>query len=335
MSSKDDKKNPFMHLIAGGAAGLVESSVCHPLDTIKTRMQLRKNTVDATKIKNSLVEPALRIKHSLQEPFSRPEPTLTSSGEAILTRGHVHEPGFVGKKVTAEFVSAHAKVVIQPTSRGTVQASLGPFGTAKRIVQREGFFALYKGLSAVYTGIIPKMAIRFVSFEQYKDLLALYSALGKTTSATFTAGLLSGLTEAVLVVTPAEVCKIRMQSQYHSMADPVQMQHRKYRNVFQTAYTIVREEGFGALYKGVVPTMLRQGCNQAVNFTGYNLIKKEVMRRQDTTELASWQSLVIGGFSGGMGPIVNNPLDVVKTRSITSMALCQPLVVNPCQHGLR
>lgn len=309
MSSKDDKKNPLMHLIAGGAAGLVESSVCHPLDTIKTRMQLRKNTVDTTKIKNSLVEPALRIKHSLQEPFSRPEPTLTSSGEAILTRGHVHEPGFVGKATTG-----HAKVVIQPTSRGTVQASLGPFGTAKRIVQREGFLALYKGLSAVYTGIIPKMAIRFVSFEQYKDLLATHSPLGKTTSATFTAGLLSGLTEAVLVVTPAEVCKIRMQSQYHSMADPVQMQHRKYRNVFQTAYTIVREEGFGALYKGVVPTMLRQGCNQAVNFTGYNLIKKEVMKRQDTTELASWQSLVIGGFSGGMGPLVNNPLDVVKTR---------------------
>lgn len=309
MSSKDDKKNPLMHLIAGGAAGLVESSVCHPLDTIKTRMQLRKNSVDTTKIKNSLVEPALRIKHSLQEPFARPEPTLTSSGEPILTRGHLHEPGFVGKATTG-----HAKVVIQPTSRGTVQASLGPFGTAKRIVQREGFFALYKGLSAVYTGIIPKMAIRFVSFEQYKDLLAAYSPLGKSTTATFTAGLLSGLTEAVLVVTPAEVCKIRMQSQYHSMADPVQMQQRKYRNVFQTGYTIVREEGFGALYKGVVPTMLRQGCNQAVNFTGYNLIKKEVMKRQDTTELASWQSLVIGGFSGGMGPIVNNPLDVVKTR---------------------
>ena len=264
-----------MHLVAGGAAGLVESSVCHPLDTIKTRMQLRKNTVDTTKIRHSLVEPALRIKHSLQEPFtSRPEPTFSSSGEPILTRGHVHEPGFVGKMAT----SGHAKVVVQPTTRGTVQASLGPFGTAKRIVQREGFLALYKGLSAVYTGIIPKMAIRFVSFEQYKELLAVYSPLGKTTSATFTAGLFSGLTEAVLVVTPAEVCKIRMQSQYHSMADPVQMQHRKYRNVFQTAYTIVREEGFGALYKGVVPTMLRQGCNQAVNFTGYNLIKKEVMR---------------------------------------------------------
>jgi hypothetical protein len=38
-SSKKGSKsqNPFMHLIAGGCAGLVESSVCHPLDTIKVR----------------------------------------------------------------------------------------------------------------------------------------------------------------------------------------------------------------------------------------------------------------------------------------------------------
>jgi hypothetical protein len=31
---------------------------------------------------------------------------------------------------------------------------------------------LYKGLGAVLTGIIPKMAIRFTSYEQYKQLLA-------------------------------------------------------------------------------------------------------------------------------------------------------------------
>ena len=313
MSKKGDNKSPLMHLVAGGCAGLVESSVCHPLDTIKTRMQLRKNTVDTTKIRNSLVEPALRIKHSLQEPFARPEPSLSGAGGAVLTKAHVHEPGFIGKGA-ADLAAGHAKVVVKPTGRGTVQASMGPIGTAKRIVQREGFFALYKGLTAVYMGIIPKMAIRFLSFEQYKEILAAHTPLGKSTTATFTAGLASGLTEAILVVTPAEVCKIRMQSQYHSMADPAQMQHRKYRNVIQTAVTIVREEGFGALYKGVVPTMLRQGCNQAVNFTAYNMIKKEVMQRQQTTELASWQSLLIGGLSGGMGPIVNNPLDVVKTR---------------------
>jgi solute carrier family 25 citrate transporter 1 len=210
-------------------------------------------------------------------------------------------------------------VVIKPISaaakqqKGLVKAGMGPFGTASRIVQREGFFALYKGLTAVYTGIIPKMAIRFVSFEQYRDWLQV--ATGEKSSAvTFTAGLASGLTEAILVVTPAEVCKIRMQSQHHSMIDPAQMQHRKYTNVLQTAMTIVREEGLGALYKGVVPTMLRQGCNQAVNFTAYSAIKQKVMAYQNTDQLHHWQSLVIGGLSGGMGPLVNNPLDVVKTR---------------------
>jgi solute carrier family 25 citrate transporter 1 len=39
-ASSDDapkKKNPLQHLIGGGCAGFVESSICHPLDTIKTR----------------------------------------------------------------------------------------------------------------------------------------------------------------------------------------------------------------------------------------------------------------------------------------------------------
>lgn len=288
------KKNPLQHLIAGGCAGLVESSVCHPLDTVKTRMQLRRQTATVeqavTKVKHSLMEPALRLQHSLQDPG--------------LRLGGVHEPG--NFRIAASAVVPPPPVSAPPS---VVQAPLGPIGTARRIIQREGFMALYKGLTAVYTGIVPKMAIRFLSFEQYKEGLAWASAGAMTsTQITFTAGLASGLTEAILVVTPAEVCKIRMQSQYHSLVDP--KQHRKYTNVVQTAFTIVREEGVGALYKGVVPTMLRQGCNQAVNFTVYSLAKQKVLAHQHKTELDHWQSLVIGGLSGGMGPLANNPLDV-------------------------
>lgn len=65
-----------------------------------------------------------------------------------------------------------------------------------------------------------------------------------------------------MVVTPAEVCKIRMQAQFHSLLDPQEMARRKYRNVLQTAAVVAREEGIGALYKGLAPTVLRQGCNQ-------------------------------------------------------------------------
>jgi solute carrier family 25 citrate transporter 1 len=58
-----------------------------------------------------------------------------------------------------------------------------------------------------------------------------------------------------------EVVKIRLQAQHHSMADP--LAEVKYRNAAQCVYTVVREEGFGALYRGVSLTALRQGTNQA------------------------------------------------------------------------
>ena len=44
--------------------------------------------------------------------------------------------------------------------------------TGAEIVKRETPLGLYKGLGAVVTGIVPKMAIRFTSFEAYKQLLA-------------------------------------------------------------------------------------------------------------------------------------------------------------------
>ncbi|CAM9317919.1 unnamed protein product [Ectocarpus sp. 12 AP-2014] len=236
MAPRNDRKNPLMHLVAGGLAGVVESSCCHPLDTVKTRMQLR--------IKGG--------------------------------------------------------------------STKGPLRTASSIITKEGFLALYKGLSAVMMGIVPKMAVRFTSFETYKEWLGASPTGNK--GLVFLAGLGSGVTEAVVVVTPAEVCKIRMQAQFHSLLDPEEMARRKYRNVLQTAVVVAREEGVGALYKGLAPTVLRQGCNQAVNFTCYQIFKTQLSLYTGSEELASWQHMLLGGLSGGIGPCVNNPLDVVKTR---------------------
>jgi len=49
---------------------------------------------------------------------------------------------------------------------------IGFIGTGVNIVKRETPLGLYKGLGAVLTGITPKMAIRFTSYEWYKQLLA-------------------------------------------------------------------------------------------------------------------------------------------------------------------
>ncbi|KAK4638857.1 Mitochondrial succinate-fumarate transporter [Podospora pseudocomata] len=243
---KDGQKKPATaatNLIAGGGAGMMEALVCHPLDTIKVRMQLSK-------------------------------------------RGRV--PG---------------------------QAKRGFIRTGVEIVQKETALGLYKGLGAVLTGIVPKMAIRFTSFEWYKQLLANKETGVVSGQALFLAGLSAGVTEAVAVVTPMEVIKIRLQAQHHSMADPLDVP--KYRNAAHALYTVVKEEGFGALYRGVSLTALRQGSNQAVNFTAYTYFKEWLYQYQPEYvggNLPSYQTTLIGLVSGAMGPLSNAPIDTIKTR---------------------
>ncbi|GKT89042.1 succinate fumarate mitochondrial transporter [Colletotrichum tofieldiae] len=187
--------------------------------------------------------------------------------------------------------------------------------TGVEIVKKETPLGLYKGLGAVLTGIVPKMAIRFTSFEGYKQALADQQTGIVSGQATFMAGLAAGVTEAVAVVTPMEVIKIRLQAQHHSMADPLDIP--KYRNAAHALYTVVKEEGFGALYRGVSLTALRQGSNQAVNFTAYSYFKEALKTYQpefEGTTLPGWQTTFIGLVSGAMGPLSNAPIDTIKTR---------------------
>ncbi|PIL32720.1 transporter [Ganoderma sinense ZZ0214-1] len=189
----------------------------------------------------------------------------------------------------------------------------GFIATGALIVRRETPLALYKGLGAVLSGIVPKMAIRFASFERYKAWLA-NKETGKTSVGNiFIAGLGAGVTEAVMVVTPMEVVKIRLQAQQHSLADPLETP--RYRNAGHAVYKIVREEGFATLYRGVSLTALRQATNQGANFTAYQELKKFAHNMQpELTDLPSYQHMIIGLISGAMGPFSNAPIDTIKTR---------------------
>ena len=112
-----------------------------------------------------------------------------------------------------------------------------------------------------------------------------------------------------------EVVKIRLQAQHHSLSDPLDTP--KYRSAPHALYTIVKEEGFSVLYRGVSLTALRQGTNQAANFTAYSELKAFLQRVQpeySNTQLPSYQTTVIGLISGAMGPFSNAPIDTIKTR---------------------
>ncbi|KAH6918056.1 mitochondrial carrier domain-containing protein [Coprinopsis sp. MPI-PUGE-AT-0042] len=132
------------------------------------------------------------------------------------------------------------------------------------------------------SGIVPKMVTRFASFEKYKSWLADKQTGRTSVGGIFVVGLGAGVTEAVAVVTPMEVVKIRLQAQLHSLADPFEIP--RYRNAAHAVYTTVCEEGFATLYRGVSLTALRQATNQGANFTAYQEIKKFVHKMQVIVE---------------------------------------------------
>lgn len=90
----------------------------------------------------------------------------------------------------------------------------------------------------------------------------------------------------------------------------------RYKGPIHCAITIIKEEKVKSLWNGCVPTMLRQGTNQAFNFMGYALLQRHVFGKVDgdAKAQAPWKPFVVGLFASTIGPVMNCPLDVCKTR---------------------
>ena len=122
--------------------------------------------------------------------------------------------------------------------------------------RQEGVRALWKGLTPFATHLTLKYALRMGTNAVYST--ALRDKDGRLTDGRrMLAGLCAGVTEALVIVTPFETTKIRLQQQRG--LDKAAL---KYRGPVHAASTILREEGVRGLWSGAAPTMMRNGTNQ-------------------------------------------------------------------------
>ena len=106
---------------------------------------------------------------------------------------------------------------------------MGAVATMKDTYRTRGFFGLYKGYSALLMFSVPKVYVRFGTFT-YMQTNVLTE---KTKLNTFLCGLTAGVTEALIVVTPTEILKVKL---IHDILSD----KPKFRNLFHIVSSEVR-----------------------------------------------------------------------------------------------
>jgi solute carrier family 25 citrate transporter 1 len=184
------------------------------------------------------------------------------------------------------------------------------FQAGSLIAREEGVRALWKGLTPFSTQLCAKYALRFSTNAFYQGLMRDKDGnLGN--GGRMAAGFAAGVTEALILVTPFEVVKIRLQQQKGLAKEAL-----KYKGPIHTAGVIVREEGVRGLWSGATPTVMRNGTNQLCMFWAKHNFDRIYWGKAegDGKALTPGQSMASGFSAAILGPIATCPFDVVKTR---------------------
>jgi len=180
------------------------------------------------------------------------------------------------------------------------------------IVRAEGTLALWKGLRPLVGGVMIKKALRFGSFAWWKGAVTGGHGGPLSVGQSLLGGLFAGTIETVAIVTPSEVVKTRMQA--NTAVVRSSLVRAKVGSIAHVTGQIVRSEGPGALWNGLLPTWVRQSSNQAVRFAVVGEVAQRLKARDADDSKQGWHGFAAGGIAGGSSVLLNNPADVVKTR---------------------
>ncbi|PWA26573.1 hypothetical protein CCH79_00001237 [Gambusia affinis] len=249
-------------------------------------------------------------------PFHRPQflaaaapagkAKLTHPGKAILAGGIAG-----GIEICITFPTEYVKTQLQLDEKANPPKYRGIVDCVKQTVNGHGVKGLYRGLSSLLYGSIPKAAVRFGMFEFLSNKMRDES--GKLDSKRgFLCGLGAGVAEAVVVVCPMETVKVKFIHDQTS-ANP------KYKGFFHGVREIVRSEGLKGTYQGLTATVLKQGSNQAIRFYVMTSLRNWYKGDDPNKVINPLITGLFGAFAGAASVFGNTPLDVIKTRMQVSL----------------
>ena len=145
---------------------------------------------------------------------------------------------------------------------GSAVKYTGMLDCLRKSVAEEGFFGLYRGMTANVIGIIPYVGVNYLVYETCKENAPIPE--GRTTPAPHYLALCGGIagTTGQTVAYPMDLLRRRFQVA------------NEYRNVVHAVQTICKEEGVGGLYKGYGPNFIKTWPTIAIMFFVNDMMKQ-------------------------------------------------------------
>ncbi|CAL9059451.1 unnamed protein product [Musa banksii] len=282
---KDSTSPPYIRAVAGSLGGVVEACCLQPIDVIKTRLQLDRTgayrgivhcgvTAARTEGVRALwkgltpfathltLKYALRMgSNALLQSAFKDAATGDLSNRSRIAAGF--GAGVLeALLIVTPFEASHSPILLQQQKglRPELLKYKGPLHCARMIIREEGILGLWAGAAPTVMRNGTNQAAMFTAKNAFDIVLwKKHEGDGMVLQPwqSMISGFLAG-TAGPICTGPFDVVKTRLMAQSRTGGDA------KYKGMVHAIRTIFAEEGLFALWKGLLPRLMRIPPGQAI-----------------------------------------------------------------------
>lgn len=252
-------------LLSGGVAGAVSRTATAPIDRLKFLLQVQDGQLISIRQGFQLMAAEGTYKAYFRGnganviknvPETALKLTCNDKVKSVIARDG-HSVTLAERLAIGGISGAIAQGTIYPMEVIQTRLAVSPARTYNgildafaKIVQQEGFAAMFRGITPCMVGIIPYAGLDIAAFELMRDELHKRYDRNPPPQHLLVAGMLSS-TGAQLVAYPLGLIRTRLQAQGMGGA-PL-----KYTGMFDVIRKTIALEGVQGMYKGLTPNLMK------------------------------------------------------------------------------
>ena len=279
-------KSALSSLVAGLGSGVITCVLCAPLDCIKVRIQVQGQLVNKKQYYNGIIGSAKKIikEEGIRGLYKGLTPSLMTVPlfSAIYWSSYDHlklslereyptlpiemihvlsaiTAGAIGDVVTNPFFVT--RVRMQTLSLHGTDNGISTTDMMRKIYNKEGFFAFYRGLGASFLGL-SHVAIQFPLYEYLKKKARDNNDNHKEDVFDLISASISAKLVACLLTYPHEVIRSRLQD------------YKSPKGVISLARGMIHKEGIFSLWSGLRVNLVRTFPATISTFLSYEYISR-------------------------------------------------------------